>query len=173
MACDVSLPQFPFKLAWPGTAPLSLAEAATSIIFVATKGVFCCNSHDKSMLVTTKHLSRQIFVITKALSQQQQQNHTFVMTSILLSCQKTCFVMTSILLSCQKTSFVMTIVFCCDKYVFCHDKSVCGNKLLSWQKWYMWQLLPTIHLSPVQPVWHIQPVGLEAGKKKIWNMNDC
>ena len=117
---DVSLPQFPFKLAWSGRAPLRLAEAATSIVFVATKDVFC---HNKQVFVATKVcLSQQnfcqLFVVTKVLSRQTYffHNKTFIMTSILLSHQKMCFVMTN--------------VFCCDKRVFCHDKSVCGNKTL-------------------------------------------
>ena len=53
---------------------VSLAGIATSIIFVATKHVFCC---DKSMLVVTKKISRNlgssrqnVFVATKVLSQK-------------------------------------------------------------------------------------------------------
>ena len=88
-------------------------------MFVATKHVFC---HDKSKLVATKLLSRQIFVAIK----------------ILLSRQKTCFVATNTCLSRQKyacriktivgTMFVETIVlsrqalFDETKDVFCRDK---------------------------------------------------
>ena len=52
----------------------------------------------------------------------------------------------------DKIMFV-TPKFCRDKYtfvvtkdVFCHDKhvSVMTNTYLPWQKWYMWQLPPTI-----------------------------
>ena len=54
----VATPQLLLVLFCLGAWPLSLAETATSIIFVATKDVFCL---DKSMLVATKTcLSRQI-----------------------------------------------------------------------------------------------------------------
>ena len=52
---------------------LSLAGAATSTIFVATKHVFC---HEKSMLAATKRLSRQNY----ALSRVCRDKHTFVAT---------------------------------------------------------------------------------------------
>ena len=42
------------------TGLLSLVGAVTSIIFAATKHIFC---HDKSMLVITEYLSRQIYFV--------------------------------------------------------------------------------------------------------------
>ena len=63
---------------------MSLAEAARSIIFVAAKQVFC---HDKSMLVTTKHLShKHNFDMTKVLSWQAYFccDKTFVATKMIL-----------------------------------------------------------------------------------------
>ena len=77
---------------------LSLAGAATSIIFVATKDVFC---RDKSKLVWTKLLSRKSYVCRdKYLSWEKfchdknillQQNfsrdkHTFFATNTCMSC---------------------------------------------------------------------------------------
>ena len=90
-------------------------------VFVTTKYIFC---RDKSMLVVTKlwlsqqnilvifwsYMSRQntsfvetklsciISVATKLLSWQNCHHKRFVMTSILLSQQKTCFVTTKITL---------------------------------------------------------------------------
>ena len=96
---------------------------------------------------------------------------SFFSTSILLLRQKTCFVMTNPCLLWQKYAcgasnwcdpiFVVTIIFFRDKHnfsqenfchnkhtlvtkdVFCHDKHMfVMTKLLSWQKWYLWQLPP-------------------------------
>ena len=79
-----------------------LAGAATSIIFVATKVVLCC---DKSMLVATKLLSRQTYSCCKK---------TFVATNICRD--KHIFVVT--ICCCDKLTFVTT------KHVFCRDKSM-------------------------------------------------
>ena len=82
---------------------VSLVGAATSIISVATKHIFC---HDKSMLGTAKVLSQQnIFVATNMCLLWQtfcRDKHTFVTTRHVLSWQ-TCvcrdiFVMTKLLL---------------------------------------------------------------------------
>ena len=102
------------KVLWVG--------AATSVIFVTTKRLFC---HDKSVLVLTKVLAWMfLFVATKLLSQQ-----IFAATNIILSWFFVCghdkhtFVMTKHLLSWQKYA--------------CHDKSfVMTNMCLSWQKVY-------------------------------------
>ena len=97
---------------------LSLVGAAVSIIFVATKHIFCCN---KTFAVT-----KRICVATKRLSQK-----IFVMTNIILSWQKFCH---------GKHSFVVTKDgFHYDKYLswqkFCHNKHVFAavNLNLSWQ----------------------------------------
>ena len=66
----------------------SLAGAATSIIFVATKDVFCRNKH--------------VFVATKVSSSRHnvcRGKNMFVATSIPLPRQKTCFVATNTCLS--------------------------------------------------------------------------
>ena len=68
--------------ALPGTH-LSLAGAAASIVFVATKHIFC---HDKSMLAATK-----VFVVTKLCLSRQKfccnkqtfDKHVFVMTRLI------------------------------------------------------------------------------------------
>ena len=97
---------------------LSLAGAAGSIIFVATK-ILC---HDKHNFVATKHLSQQAYFChdkRPVLSQQTRvcRDKTFVATSILLSRQKTCFVTTNTCLSWQN---------------FCRNKNdTCGNRRLS------------------------------------------
>ena len=65
---------------------VSLAGGATSIMFVATKHVFCC---DKSMLAATKCLSQQNYVCHDKIFLSQQTylccDKSFVATSILLS----------------------------------------------------------------------------------------
>ena len=112
---------------WVGVN-LSLAGAATSIIFVATKHVFC---HDKSMLVATKLVARQnfcrdkhIFVVTKHLSRQ-----TFVATNIILSRQKFCHYKLTFVTT--NTSFVAIEVCLSRQNIwpnFCRDKRVCRDK---------------------------------------------
>ena len=94
---------------------LSMAGAATSIIFVVTKHVFC---HDKNMLVATSLLlSRQIrvFVTTKVCLQQQKA-----------CCDRSTFVATNI---CCNKSFVMPKIFVATNVLsqqgqayFCHNK---------------------------------------------------
>ena len=81
---------------------LSLAGAAISIIFVATK--LC--------------LSQQIFVATKVLSRQKYV--------------------------CRDKRFVAPQVLSRQAY-FCHDK----RRVLSRQKWYLWQLPPMIGSHPI------------------------
>ena len=105
----------------------SMAGAATSIVFVVTKHVFChdknmlvatnmCFCHNKSMLAATKKhaatepcLSRQIFVATKVfvmpkifLSRQtfcrNKDKHTSVATKDVLCRDKRTFVATEIIL---------------------------------------------------------------------------
>ena len=105
-------------------------------MFVTTKHVFC---RDKSMLVATtlclsrqnvcrnKYLSRQtrLFVKTIPLSQEN-----YVCRDKHLSWHKFCH---------DKHDFVAT------KDVFCRDKHVfVVTKVLSWQKWDLWQLPPMV-----------------------------
>ena len=61
-------------------------------------------------------------------------NLVFIAASILLLWQKMCFVMTKMILVVTKD------VFCCDQNDPCCDKRC----VLSWPKWYLWQLLPVI-----------------------------
>ena len=84
---------------------ISLAGAATSIIFSVTKYVFC---RDKCVLVGTKVLSRQIRVCRENFFCRDK--HNFVEASILLSRQKTCSVPTNMCLSRQRHVATKTIV---------------------------------------------------------------
>ena len=84
---------------------LSMVGAATSIIFVATKHIFC---HDKSMRCCNKS-----FVTIKICLSRQKYvcpTKTFVMTKIYLSPHTFCHD------KLVKHTFVTT------KYVFCHNK---------------------------------------------------
>ena len=82
---------------------LSLVGAASSIVFVVTKHVFC---HNKSMLVVTKVLSQ---IKIRLLRQ-----NFCVTTNIILSQQKFCY---------DKHTFVAPKdMFCCDKLVFAVTK---------------------------------------------------
>jgi len=83
----------------PSQLSLPLVGAATSIIFVMTKHVFCC---DESMLVVTKHLSKQNYVAAKYFCHDK----SFVATSTCLSQQKVC---------CDK--FVLRQIFVTTKMV--------------------------------------------------------
>ena len=95
---------------------LSLAGAATSIIFVTTKHIFC---HDKSMLVATKVclLWQNIFVATKVFCDKYLSWQTCV-------CHDRSFVTTKDVFCHDKHMFVATKVsflwqnFCCDKIMF-------------------------------------------------------
>ena len=89
---SVQPPQQSFRWGYHPPVCVSLAGAATSIIFVMTKHVFC---RDKSRLET------KIFCC----------DNFFVATSVLLLWQKTCFVVTKVCLLLQisvATSFVTT-----------------------------------------------------------------
>ena len=126
---------------------LSLAGAATSTIFVATKVLSC----DKTfvLFVATKRLSRQIFVATnKILSQQifattniilsrQNDKHTFVATNTCSVATKVCFILLaapasdSILLSREKiqsklvaTKQCLSRRKCREKYTFIATKNL-------------------------------------------------
>ena len=105
---------------------------------------FCRN---KGFVATNTRLSRQKYACC---------DKTFVTINIFFSCA-CCFSWQTKQLSrqnyvchqkcCQGTHTSVTT-----KDVFCHDKRlvllcqthVCCNKLLSWQKWYLWQLPPEI-----------------------------
>ena len=127
---------------------ISLAGAATSIIFVVTNMYLCLSWQNTSFVMTKVCLPRQnvchdkiMFVGTKVLL-RQKTCYVFVVTKISLSGQN--YVVTEICLlqqkfCCDKHSFVMIKdMFCCDKHVFVETK-------LSWRrKWYLWQLLPMI-----------------------------
>ena len=149
---------------------MSLAGAATSIIFVATevrlpRQTFCC---DEIMFVATKLLMQQIFVLTNmCLSRQAyfccDKGRVFFATNACLS-QMFCH---------NKNTSVTTkplsqqAYFCCDKgRVFlrqtrvCHKCSVTTKIHLSQQnlchkkhtfvgtKMILWQLQPMIRKSP-------------------------
>ena len=99
--------------------------------FLSRQAYFC---YDKQVFVATKvSLLRQTSVTTKTCLPQQKFwsnknvccNETFVITNILLLQQKMCFAMTH----------------------FCHDKHLfVATKLLSQQKWHLWQFPPMIDL---------------------------
>ena len=89
-------------------------------MFVATKHVFC---HDKSMLVVTKHLSRQ----KCACRDKAFVKHVFVTTNI---CHEKGFVATNILLSRQKTCFVATRRALSGQTHVCRDKTFVATKMI-------------------------------------------
>ena len=109
-----------------------------------------CACHDKTFVATNIYRNKHVFVVTEVLSWQAYFScnkrcvlswQNYVCHYKYLSWQTFChdknmFVMTSfvtasILLSRQKSCFVAT--------------NMCVmTKLLSWQKWYLWQLPPTI-----------------------------
>ena len=106
---------------------ISLAGAARSIIF-ATKHIFC---HNKSMLVATKLLSWQ----NTSFSQQKYADISVVIKVL----QWQFFFLLS------KHTFVKTKdVFCHDKHMFVATNTCLSWQVLSWQKWYLWQLPPMI-----------------------------
>ena len=94
-------------------------------MFVATKHVFC---HDKSMLVVTKHLSRQ----KCACRDKAFVKHVFVTTNI---CHEKGFVATNIILSRQayfchdkRRAFLRQDVLCRDKHMFVATKRLSLQK---------------------------------------------
>ena len=101
-------------------------------VFVVTKHVFC---HDKSMLAATKLLSQQNYICCDHFCCCCDKN--FVMTSILLSWQKTCFVVTKVSLSQQnyvcRDKYLLREIFCCNENV-CHDKSFVATTILLLQQ---------------------------------------
>ena len=122
---------------------MSLAGAATSIIFVATevrlpRQTFCC---DEIMFVVTKLLMQQIFVLTNMCLSRQAYfccDKGCVFLRQTRVCHK-CSVTTKIHLSQQnlchnKHTFVVTKdAFFCDKRVFVtnvlsQQKYICHNK---------------------------------------------
>ena len=118
---------------------LSLAGAATSIIFVTTKVLsqqihLCLLSRQNTSFVVTKVcLSRQNFCLNKIM---------FVTTKHLLGqtcvCHNKTFVMTTILLLQQKMCFVMTYTCLLQQKYACCDKTFVATKLcLSWQKFFV------------------------------------
>ena len=89
---------------------LSLAGAATTIIFAATKVLSRQTGvcRDKARLLSRQaFLSRKTYFITKIFSRDK----SYVPARIFLSRQKTCFVATNACLSWKK--------FCCDKNDAC------------------------------------------------------
>ena len=99
---------------------LSLVGAATSIIVVTTKHVFCRN---KSMLAVTKRLSQQYYVCRNKIF-WLQQNFVMINTCLLWQAyfchDRTRFVATNI--------FLLQQHFCHDKYYVCHDKTFATTK---------------------------------------------
>ena len=145
-------------LSWQTYFCCNKTFAATNIChdkhnFVVTKvclswqTYFC---HDKTVVVTNICGHKQFY-----------HDKSFVTTNLLLSRQKKSFVMmTKVCLLRQKFSFnkymfVTTKTFCHGKHTFCCNK-ICHSKhtfvvikdvfvrtkLLSGQKWYLWQLPP-------------------------------
>ena len=92
----------------------------------------CCN---KTFVMTKLCLSWQIFVTTNVLLWQMFccDHHTFVTTNNLFCHDKHMFVMTS---KWPVVSWQTHV--CLNKHVFV------ATKPLSWQKWYLWLLLPMI-----------------------------
>ena len=125
-------------------------------VFVTTKHIF---HHKKSMLLAIKLLLWQNYVCHDKMLWQKT---CFILTGIPLSQQKMyfvatdVFVTTKICLSWQKLLWENML----SPTNICHDKSfvakkkqekkhatninVCAKKLLSQQKWCLWQLLPVI-----------------------------
>ena len=114
----------PLNQVHPLTAlTLSPVGAATSIIFVATKNVFC---RDKSMLAATKLLSRQnTFVASNTCL-----SRSFVATSVLLLQQKACFVATNTFLSRQKKKkkALSRQIFLATNLILFVARNICRNK---------------------------------------------
>ena len=144
---------------------LSLEGAATSIIFVVTKAFlrkhlcllrvfFFCLFFLQQNFCHDKYLSGITYSLTKVLSWQayfcRDKYVCCGKIHLLLrqryACQdKTCFlsqrfVMTNIILPQQKF-YRQKHTFLVMKDVLCRDKH---TKLLSWQKCYLWQLLPML-----------------------------
>ena len=107
-------------VAWLGLewCRLSLAGAATSIIFVVTKHAFC---HYKSVFVVTKLLSRQTCFCCNKYNFCCDK-FTFVTTNTCCR-NKTCLLLQQ-KYACHDESFVMAKVFVATK-IFCHDKQFC------------------------------------------------
>ena len=112
---------------------VSLVGAARGLIFVATN--MCLSQHYTTFVVTKVCLLWQNYVC---------RNKTFVATNTCLSWQK---------FRLNKHPFVMTKdMFCACSFVTtklcllrqnaCCDKMFVATKRFSWQKWYLWQLLP-------------------------------
>ena len=120
---------------------VSLARAATSIMFVVTKHGFC---HDKSMLVMTndKHVvMTSLFLL--------QQTHVCGDDTHLLSQQK---------YACHDKTFVATNT-CLSHQKFCRGKHTFENTCLSQQKWYLWQVPPMIRWFMIAVWWsHLCPL---------------
>ena len=113
------------------TKTVYLAEAATSIIFVATKQVFCCDKkyacHDKTFVTANVILSQQKFGCDQ---------HTLVVTKDMFCLNKSTLVMTTLL---------------------SRQNDVCWDKYL-WQQayfWYLWQLRPVIKMCVEKLTWII------------------
>ena len=104
---------------------VSLAGAATSIMFAATKHVFCC---DKSMLAATKCLSQQNYVGHDKICLLWQKfccdKHTFVVTKdVFCREENTCLSQQKLRLSQQN--------FCHNKKYVCRNKSFAVTRTLS------------------------------------------
>ena len=109
---------------------LSLAGAATSIIFVATKHVFC---RDESMLAC------YLLLVAAPASDRTRVCRDKTQSSV---ATKVCLLVSCYLWQLQP---VIEPVFVMTKYVFCRDKSMrAATKLLPRQNVYFWQLQPMI-----------------------------
>ena len=116
----------------PHPPPALQQHHVVHIIFVTHK-ISVCRS--KIFLAWQTHLCHDKSFVTSLFSSRQKtffghDKYVFVTTKICLSQQQFC---------CDKHTFVAT------RDMFCHDKHVfVVTKLLSWQKWSLWQLLPMI-----------------------------
>ena len=120
---------------------LSLVGAATSVIFVVTKHVFCRN---KSMLAVTKLLSRQNYVCHSKIFFAQTcvcHDKSFVATGILLSWQKNVLSWETCI-CCDKSKLVTTNVLSQQNYV-CHAK----RHVSSWHNKFMFDAPNVSHIS--------------------------
>ena len=160
-----SLPQWlHLKVASAGGAGLSLAGAATSIIFVITKVLSWQNM---SFVMTKVCLSQPNYVCRNKIFLSWQKfccgRHTFVATEDMfchdkrrvfgatkVSLSQQIFVITKLLsqqtyFCWDKHTFVMTKdVFCSNKHVWRNKHVFVMTKTLLQQKWYLWQLPPVI-----------------------------
>ena len=136
--------------------------------------------------VATKLLSWQIFVATNTCLSNQKfchNKHTFVMTKDVFCHDKHVLVMTKVSLSRQKVCRDKRV--CCNKYLssfvttsihLSQQKpyAFVMTKLLLWQKWYLWQLLPMTRMKLNELSWQeseTEPLVVGVAGKAIFQPN--